>query len=46
MYYISMKNEEKLQRIYKECIKELNGIGINFNNKEIDIIISKRNNKR
>lgn len=41
-----MENEEKLQRIYKECIEELDSIGIQFKNKEINIQISKRNNKR
>lgn len=38
--------EEKLKIIYKECIEELNKIGINFNGKDINICISKRNNKR
>ena len=35
-----------LQKLYKECIQELNRIGINFEDKEINIILSKRNNKR
>lgn len=42
--------EEKLERLYKECILELNGIGINILDKEkvgtIDIKIAKRNAKR
>lgn len=38
--------KEKLERIYKECIEELNKIGINFNEKDISICISKRSNKR
>lgn len=38
---------ENLQDLYYECIDELNSIGINFDNiGEIDIKISKRNNKR
>lgn len=42
--------EEKLDLLYKECINELNNIGIDILNKnvigDIDIHISKRNNKR
>lgn len=42
--------EEKLKRIYLTCIEELKGIGIDILDKEkvgeIDISISKRNNKR
>lgn len=38
--------EEKLERLYQECIKELNKIGINFDDKQISIGIAKRNNKR
>lgn len=41
--------EEKLQKLYKECIEELSNIGIdvlNSNNGTIEIKISKRNNKR
>lgn len=41
--------EEKLNRIYEECIKELKSIGIDVLNSdigEISIGISKRNNKR
>ncbi len=42
--------EEKLSRLYKECIKELKEIGIDVDNTEkvgkIDISISMRNNKR
>ena len=42
--------EEKLNKLYLECIKELQNIGIDILNKEligtIDIKISKRNNKR
>ena len=41
-----MKMEEKLQRLYKQCIQELNSIGIYFENEEIKIMIAKRNNKR
>ena len=41
-----MEKEELLQRLYKECIEELNRVGINFEGKEINIILSKRNNKR
>ena len=41
--------EEKLQRLYNECLQELKTIGINFtNNKnigEIDISIANRSNK-
>ena len=37
--------EEKLKRIYEECIKELGTIGITFDAK-IEITLSKRNNKR
>ncbi len=38
--------EEKLERLYRECIKELNKIGISFDSKQISIGIAKRNNKR
>ena len=38
--------EEKLEILYKECLEELNKIGISFKEKEIKICISKRNNKR
>ena len=38
--------EEKLKRLYKECIDELNKIGIDFYGKDINRCISKRNNKR
>ena len=38
--------EEKLKKLYNECLNELNNIGINFKNKEITIKMSKRNNKR
>ena len=42
--------EEKLNRLYKECIKELNVVGIDILDEryygKIDISISKRNNKR
>ncbi len=41
--------EEKLDRLFKECIQELEKIGIDINNKDIgkiEINISKRNNKR
>ena len=42
--------EEKLNKLYLECISELQGIGMNVNQSmefgEIDISISKRNNKR
>lgn len=41
--------EEKLQKLYKECIEELKNIGIDIldsNNGTIEIKISKRNNKR
>lgn len=38
--------KEKLESLYEECIKELNTIGIVFNEKNINICISKRNNKR
>lgn len=41
-----MEKEELLQKLYKECIEELNKIGIYFEDKEIIICISKRNNKR
>lgn len=35
-----------LQKLYKECIEELNDVGIGFKGKNISICISKRNNKR
>ena len=38
--------EEKLQKLYEQCIQELNSIGIYFENEEIKIMIAKRNNKR
>ena len=38
--------EQKLEKLYLESIKELNSIGISFENKEINISLSKRNNKR
>lgn len=41
--------EEKLQKLYEECLEELKSIGIdalNGNNGTIEIKISKRNNKR
>ena len=42
--------EEKLNKLYLECIKELQNIGINMQNEEligtINIKISKRSNKR
>ena len=39
--------EEKLERLFKESLKELEQIGISFENLgKIDISISKRNNKR
>ena len=41
--------DEKLERLYKECIKELETININLDEKvigKIDISISKRKNKR
>ncbi len=41
-----MENEEKLVKIYRECIEELKNIGINFTNKEIDIKLSNRAKKR
>lgn len=41
-----MEKEELLQKLYKECKEELNKIGIDFEGKEINIILSKRNNKR
>lgn len=41
-----MEIEEKLNNLYKECLEELNNIGIYFKDKEIDIKISKRAKKR
>ena len=38
--------EEKLERLYQECIEELNKIGISFCERQISIGIAKRNNKR
>lgn len=38
--------EEKLIKLYNECLEELKSIGIIFDNKEITINIAKRNNKR
>lgn len=42
--------EEKLNKLYRECIKELNMVGIDILDEKyygkIDISISKRNNKR
>ena len=37
---------EKIETLYKQCINELNSIGIKFDDKEITIKISKRANKR
>ncbi len=46
----NLQMEEKLNKIYLECILELEKIGINIQNTKeigvIDISISKRNNKR
>lgn len=41
-----MDKQKKLEELYLECIKELKSIGFEFLNKEINIQISKRNNKR
>ena len=41
-----MNKQEVLNELFKGCIKELESIGITFKDKEINIIISKRNNKR
>ena len=44
-----IKIEEKLERLYCECINELNGIGIDLSEEKIgkiEIHLSKRNNKR
>ncbi len=41
-----MNKQEVLNELFKECIKKLESIGITFKDKEINIIISKRNNKR
>lgn len=41
-----MENQKELENIYQECMQELMGIGVHFKNKEIQIQISKRNNKR
>ena len=42
--------KQKLNKLYEECLKELNNIGINMFDEgsigKIDIYISKRNNKR
>ena len=38
--------EEKLNKLYKECIEELKSIGIDIDIRTIEIQISKRNNKR
>ena len=38
--------EEKLTKLYNECLEELKSIGITFDDKDITIKISKRNNKR
>ena len=43
MYYNAMG---KIETLYKQCINELNSIGIKFDDKEITIKISKRANKR
>lgn len=43
MYYNAM---EKIETLYKQCINELNSIGIKFDDKEITMKISKRANKR
>ena len=37
---------EKLNNLYKECLTELDSIGIKFYNKDIDVNLSNRNNKR
>lgn len=37
---------ESLQKLYEECINELETIGINYDFNKVDINISKRNNKR
>ncbi len=41
-----MNKEDKLNQLYLECIEELKNIGINFANKEIDIKLSNRAQKR
>lgn len=41
-----MNKQEKLEELYLKCIEELKSIGIEFKSKEINIQISKRNNKR
>ena len=41
-----MNKQEVLNELFNECIKELEAIGITFKDNEINIIISKRNNKR
>ena len=42
--------EQKLNKLYLECIEELNNIGIDILNEQhygkIDVTLSKRNNKR
>lgn len=41
-----MGNAEELVKIYRECIKELENIGLNFEDKEINIKLSNRLIKR
>ena len=41
-----MENEEKLKKLYRECLQELSSIGITFEKEKIEIYLSKRNNKR
>lgn len=44
-----MDIQERLEALYKECLNELFSIGIDMNSKDygkIDIMVSKRNNKR
>ena len=43
LYYICMG---KLNILYKECLTELESIGIGLQNKDIELKLSKRNNKR
>ena len=37
-----MEKERMLQKLYKECIQELNRIGINFEDKEINIQVAQQ----
>ena len=46
LYYKDMEKEALLQSLYQECKHELEKIDITFNGKEINIQLSKRNNKR